>query len=160
MKRSAALLVFIAFFGSSFGQQASMSSPMISTSDSTVRMSVSFSSFSADQSYRLGIGCAVGDLAGATLELLEGDSQLDLPVATFQQGHNAEQWWGVKELHVRGYLLEGGTVPATGATLRLSVQIPLAVANEKGQLFLFVARKYAEGIWYLEDGMPIEEKHW
>ena len=54
MKRSAALLVFIAFFGSSFGQQASMSSPMISTSDSTVRMSVSFSSFSADQSYRLG----------------------------------------------------------------------------------------------------------
>jgi len=61
---------------------------------------------------------------------------------------------------VRGYLLEGGTVPATGETLRLSVQIPLAVANEKGQLFLFVARKYAEGIWYLEDGMPIEEKHW
>ena len=56
--------------------------------------------------------------------------------------------------------MEGGTVPATGETLRLSVQIPLAVANEKGQLFLFVARKYAEGIWYLEDGMPIEEKHW
>ena len=121
---------------------------------------VSFSSFSAGNSYRLGIGCAVSDLASAKLELIEGDSQLDLPVRTFQQGHNTEQWWGVKKLNVRGYLLDGDTIPAAGAKLRLRVQVPLAVANEKGKLFLFVAREYAEGIWYLEDGMPIEEKHW
>ncbi len=160
MKKSAALLVFIALFGSSFGQRASMSPPLIRTGDNTVHMTVSFSSFSAGNSYRLGIGCAVGDLAGAKLELIEDDSQLDLPVRTFQQGHNTEQWWGVNKLNVKGYLLDGDTVPATGEKLRLSVQVPLAVAKEKGKLFLFVARKYAEGIWYLEDGMPIEEKHW
>ena len=160
MKKSAALLVFIALFGSSFGQRASMSPPLIRTKDNTVHMTVSFSSFSAGNSYRLGIGCAVGDLASAKLELIEGDSQLDLPVRTFQQGHNTEQWWGVNKLNVRGYLLDGDTVPATGGKLRLRVQVPLAVANEKGKLFLFVAREYAEGIWYLEDGMPIEEKHW
>ena len=135
MKKSAALLVFIALFGSSFGQRASMSSPVIKTKDSTVHMMVSFSSFSAGNSYRLGIGCAVGDLAAAKLELIEDDSQLDLPVRTFQQGHNTEQWWGVNKLNVRGYLLDGDTVSATGARLRLSVQVPLAVAKEKGQTF-------------------------
>ena len=160
MKKSAALLVFIALFGSSFGQRASMSPPLIRTGEDTAHITVNFSSFSAGNSYRLGIGCAVGDLASAKLELIEGDSQLDLPVRTFQQGQNTEQWWGVNKLNVRGYLLDGDTVPATGAKLRLRVQVPLAVANEKGKLFLFVAREYAEGIWYLEDGMPIEEKHW
>ncbi len=160
MKKSAALLVFIALFGLSFGQQASMSSPVIKTKDSTVHLIVIFSSFSAGNSYRLGIGCAAGDLADAKLELVEDDSEVELPVKTFQQGHNTEQWWGVKKLNVRGYVLNGDTVPATEARLRLSIEVPLTVANEKGRLFLFVAREYAEGIWYLEDGMPIEKKHW
>ena len=160
MKKPAALLVFIALFGSSFGQQASMSPPVIKTKDNTVHLIVSFSSFLAGKSYRLGVGCSAGDLAGAKLELIEDDSEVELPVKTFEQGHNTEQWWGVKKLNARGYELDGDTVPATDARLRLRVEVPLAVANEKGRLFLFVAREYAEGIWYLEDGMPIEKKHW
>ena len=160
MKKSAALLVFIALFGASFGQQASMSSPVIKTKDNTVHLIVSFSSFLAGKSYRLGIGCEAGDLVGAKLELVEDGAEVELPVKTFEQGHNTQQWWGVEKLSVRGYVLEGDALPGTGARLTLSVQVPLAVANEKGRLFLFVAREYAEGIWYLEDGMPIEEKLW
>ena len=160
MKKSTALLVFIALSGSSFGQLASMSPPVIKTKDNTVHLIVSFSSFSAANSYRLGIGCEAGDLAGAKLELIQDDSQVELPVKTFQQGHNTEQWWGVKNLNVTGYMLDGDTVPSTEAKLRLSIHIPLPVANEKGRLFLFVAREYPGGIWYLEDGMPIEEKQW
>ncbi len=57
-------------------------------------------------------------------------------------------------------MLAGDDLPGTDARLRVSIEVPLAVANEKGRLFLFVAREYAEGIWYLEDGMPIEEKLW
>ena len=160
MKKSAALLVFIALFGSSFGQRASMDRPVVKTKDDTVHMIVSFGSFSAGKSYRLGIGCSAGDLAGAELELTEGDSVLDLPVRTFELGHSTQQWWGVKKLNARGYLLEGDTVPATGTKVRLSIQVPLAVANQKDKLFLFVAREYAEDLWYLEDGMPIEKKDW
>ena len=160
MKKSAALLVFISLFGSSYGQQASMSRPVIKTKDNTVHLIVSFSSFSDGKSYRLGVGCEAGDLVGAKLELAEDESNKELPVKTFEQGHNTEQWWGVQKLNARGYMLAGDDLPGTDARLRLSIEVPLAVANEKGRLFLFVAREYAEGIWYLEDGMPIEEKLW
>ncbi len=160
MTRSAAWLVFLALWGSSFGQRASMDRPVIRTKDDTVYMIVTFGSFSAGEAYRLGIGCADGELTGAKLELIENESLLDVPVATFQQGHNTQGWWGVEQLNVKGYVLNGASAPATGAKLRLSVQVPLAVADAKGQLFLFVARKYAEDTWYLEDGMPIGEKDW
>ncbi len=103
MKKSAALLVFISLFGSSYGQQASMSRPVIKTKDNTVHLIVSFSSFSDGKSYRLGVGCEAGDLVGAKLELAEDESNKELPVKTFEQGHNTEQWWGVQKLNARGY---------------------------------------------------------
>ena len=134
---------------------------MIETRDNTVYLIVSFSSFSAGSSYRLGVGCEAGEVAGAKLELVGEDPEIEFPpVQSFRQGHNTQQWWGVKELDARGYVLDDVTLPAPGARLRLRVEVPLAVAREKGRLFLFVAREYAEGIWYLEDGTPIEEEDW
>ena len=160
MQRLALVLGFVAVVDSALGQQASMSRPVVKTQQDTVHIIVSFSSFSPGQVYRLGIGCTVGDLEGATLELIDENLQESLPVRTFRQGHNTRQWWDVEEINVKGYVLEGDALPAGEGRLRLTAEIPLTLANEKDRLFLFVARQYAQDVWYLEDGTPIEKADW
>ncbi len=137
--------------------RATMSSPVVRTTDGVVFMIVSFSDFQSGNQYKLGLGGNGVDLAGVEIEMTVGEEDGDFLLSSFEQ-KNTSSWWGVDSIQVRGYELVD-SAPA-GQRLQLNIKLPLELANAAGKLYLFVSQKYGEDLWYLVDGIELTDQHW
>lgn len=137
--------------------RVAMSSPVIRSKEGSVFLVVNFSDFQPGSSYQIGIGSTSVDLTSAKIELVVDSRLSNAQLASFEQG-NTQGWWGVSSIQVRGYRL--GTSVGPGQKLTLSVQMPIGLADQAGKLYLFVARDYGEELWYLEDGIELNNRYW
>jgi hypothetical protein len=139
--------------------RASMEAPVIKSDPESVTVMVRISDFTANESYRLGLGVAEGDLSKAKIGLQRDGQPLNLEVVEFKQGFTSS-WWSVAELSVWGFYLDGPNLPAAGQSVAMSVEIPRSDAEKAGKFYVFVAKKYGGSVWYLEDGTELSGQDW
>lgn len=161
MKKLAAIglgFAFILCFVASMQAQerVSMSAPIIRSTAEELVFTVRFEGFTDGRTYRLGVAAA-GATPEASLELLRDDSPLNLSPTEFVQ-ENTKAWWGVDSIKARGYTLGPNNLPDGAVTLR--VTMARETADQLGKLYLFIARDYGSGRWYLEDGTELAETDW
>lgn len=140
------------------GQRVEMTSPVIRTTVDDIILSVDFTSFTSGHSYRLGFGTAKGQIK-ARLQLVQGTEDVPIPQMDFVQGHT-DSWWNVPQISVRGWSVEGANVPKAGERLTFRVMISRADAKEITKVYLLIARDYGGGLWYLEDGVEMDQSMW
>ena len=151
------LVMFLAF--PVLGQdRVEMSSPVIRTTVDDIILSVDFTGFSSGNSYRLGFGAAKGQVK-ARLQLVKGTEDVPIPMMDFVQGHT-DTWWSVPEISARGWSLEGANLPNADERLTLRVMIARADAKEITKVYLLISRDYGGGLWYLEDGVEMDQSMW
>lgn len=138
--------------------RVSISSPVIRTTVDDIILSVELSDFQAGNSYRLGFGAAKGEIK-ARLQLVKGTEDVPIPQTDFVQGHT-DSWWSVPQISVRGWSLEGANLPKAGERLTFRVMISRADAKEITKVYLLIARDYGSGLWYLEDGVEMDQSMW
>ena len=151
------LVMFLTFPG--LGQErVEMTSPVIRTTVDDIILSVDFTGFSAGNSYRLGFGAAKGQIK-ARLQLVKGTEDVPIPQMDFVQGHTSS-WWEVPQISVRGWSLEGPNLPKTGERITFRVMISRADAKEISKVYLLISRSYGPDLWYLEDGVEMDQSMW
>jgi hypothetical protein len=138
--------------------RASMEAPVVRGTEEGVTIAVRFTGFAAGDSYRIGLGAAA-PISSATLELKVAGQPLQAQTVEFSQGYT-KTWWGMEELKVSGFVMKGDQLPSGGDLLGLKVTIPRADADKAGKVYVFVAKKYGENIWYLEDGVELSSSDW
>ena len=139
--------------------RASMTSPVINTSKDEVIFSTEVSSFVPGADYRLGLGSADPKLTTVKIELLKNEEAVANTLVSFVQEHTSG-WWDVDKVSVRGFVLGRDELPAKGEKLRLRVTLSREQADQFKKLYVLVARKYGENLWYLEDGVELTDSHW
>ena len=151
------LVVFLTF--PALGQErVEMTSPVIRTTVDDIILSVDLSGFSSGNSYRLGFGAAKGQIK-ARLQLVKGTEDVPVPMMDFVQGHTSS-WWEVPEIPARGWSLEGANLPKAGERLTFRVMISRADAKEITKIYLLISRSYGPDLWYLEDGVEMDQSMW
>lgn len=140
--------------------RAAMSAPVIRPTAEGVTISAQFSNFVSEGEYRLGIATADGTpLKAAQVELIKNDQPLSRNAVDFEQGHTSG-WWQITKVSTRGFFLKGNDLPTNDEKLTLRVTIPKDELNKHEKVFLLVARKYGETVWYLEDGQDVDKSYW
>ena len=151
------LVMFLTF--SALGQdRVEMSSPVIRTTVEDIILSVDLTDFTAGNSYRLGFGTAKGQIK-ARLQLTKGTEDVPFPKMDFVQGHTST-WWQVPQISARGWSLEGANLPKAGERLTFRVLISRADAKEITKIYLLISRSYGPDLWYLEDGVEMDQSMW
>jgi hypothetical protein len=158
---SVACVICLSFAAPLLAQnRAAMSAPVIRPTPEGVTISAQFSNFVSEGEYRLGIATVEGKpLTGAQVELIKGDQPLTRNPVDFDQGHTSG-WWQVSKVSTRGFFLRGNDLPKEDERLTLRVTIPRDELRKHDKVFLLVARKYGETIWYLEDGQDVDKSYW
>jgi hypothetical protein len=140
--------------------RAAMSAPVIRPTPEGVTISAQFSNFASGGEYRLGIATVEGaPLKAAQIELIKGEQRLPQNPVDFDQGHTSG-WWQVNKVSTRGFFLKGNDLPTNDEKLTLRVTIPKEEIKKHDKVFLLVARKYGETVWYLEDGQDVDKSYW
>lgn len=151
------LAMFLTF--PALGQdRVTMSSPVIRTTVDDIILSVDLTDFSAGNSYRLGFGAAKGPIK-ARLQLVKGTEDVPIPMMDFVQGHTSS-WWEVPQISARGWSLKGDNLPGPGERLTFRVMISRADAKEITKVYLLISRSYGPELWYLEDGVEMDQSMW
>ena len=151
------LVVFLTF--PAVGQErVEMTSPVIRTTVDDIILSVDFTGFSAGNSYRLGFGVAKGKIP-ARLQLVKGTEDMPVSQMDFVQGHTSS-WWEVPQISVRGWSLEGANLPKPDERVTFRVMISRADAKEITKIYLLISRNYGPDLWYLEDGVEMDQSMW
>jgi hypothetical protein len=138
--------------------RATMTSPIIRTTVDDIILSVDLSDFSTGNSYRLGFGAEKGQIP-ARLELVKGTEPVPIEQMDFVQGHTSS-WWEIPQISARGYSLSGTGLPKSGETLTFRVKISRADAKEISKVFILISRSYGPELWYLEDGVELDQSMW
>ncbi len=141
------------------GDYASMSSPVIRSTEDEVSLSARFSNFVAGNYYRVGAGIASGKISTLKLELSNGETLLGLKQQDFRQGY-ASDWWGVDQVIVEGFMLGPKDLPQQSEKLVLRVTVSRTEAERAKRIFILVARQYSTDIWYIEDGAEVDDSYW
>ena len=152
------LLVMFLTFPVLGQDRVTMSSPVIRTTVDDIILSVDLTDFSSGNSYRLGFGAAKGQIK-ARLQLVKGTEDVPIPQMDFVQGHTSS-WWEVPEISARGWSLEGANLPKAGERLTFRVMIARPDAKEITKVYLLISRDYGGGLWYLEDGVEMDQSMW
>lgn len=150
------LVMFLTF--PVLGQRVEMSSPVIRTTVDDIILSVDFTGFTSGNSYRIGFGAAKGQVK-ARLQLVKGTEDVPIPQMEFDQGHT-DSWWSVPKISARGWSLEGADLPKAGERLTFRVMIARADAKEISKVYLLISRDYGGDLWYLEDGVEMDQSMW
>ena len=160
MPRVARFVLFVMFLTFPvLGQdRVTMTSPVIRTTVDDIILSVDLTDFTAGNSYRLGFGAAKGQIK-ARLQLVKGTEDVPVPQVDFVQGHTSS-WWEVPQISVRGWSLEGANLPKPGEQLTFRVMISRADAKEITKVYLLISRSYGPDLWYLEDGVEMDQSMW
>ena len=160
MPRVARFVLFVMFLTFPvLGQdRVTMTSPVIRTTVDDIILSVDLTDFTAGNSYRLGFGAAKGQIK-ARLQLVKGTEDVPVPQVDFVQGHTSS-WWEVPQISVRGWSLEGANLPEPGERLTFRVMISRADAKEITKVYLLISRSYGPDLWYLEDGVEMDQSMW
>ena len=160
MPRVALFVLFVMFLTFPvLGQdRVTMTSPVIRTTVDDIILSVDLTDFTSGNSYRLGFGAAKGQVK-ARLQLVKGTEEVPTPQMDFVQGHTSS-WWEVPQISVRGWSLEGANLPDAGERLTFRVMISRADAKEITKVYLLVSRSYGPELWYLEDGVEMDQSMW
>ncbi len=138
---------------------ATMSAPVVRTAEGQVVFTTHVQNFVPGSKYRIGIG-GVGDTApDATIEVELDEKSLSKPVTDFTQGYTSH-WWGMNELKSRGVALSGSDLPPPDKQITFRVTLAREVADNFEKLYIFVARDYGGGTWYLEDGVELDQSYW
>ena len=160
MPRVALFVLFVMFLTFPvLGQdRVTMTSPVIRTTVDDIILSVDLTDFTSGNSYRLGFGAAKGQVK-ARLQLVKGTEEVPTPQMDFVQGHTSS-WWEVPQISARGWSLEGANLPDAGERLTFRVMISRADAKEITKVYLLVSRSYGPELWYLEDGVEMDQSMW
>jgi len=160
MKKLVVVILFLSIGLFLSGQdRATMSAPVIRATPEGVTFSASFSDFAPGGEYRLGIATAAGKLGSSKVELLKNGTAIQLQPVDFDQNYTSN-WWSVPKVSVHGYTLSGNNVPAKTDKLTLRVTLSKDELDKQKKVYLLVARKYGENVWYLEDGVEMNEANW
>lgn len=138
-------------------ERVSMSAPIIRSTGDDLVFTVRFESFADGRTYRLAVAAAGAKAPAVTLELLKGETPVEMKSAEFVQ-ENTKGWWGVDSIKAWGYTLGPSGLPDDPVTLRVTISRDAADQYEK--LYLFVSRDYGSGRWYLEDGTELAQSDW
>ena len=160
MKHITLFTLAIAFLSMPVAAQdrASMTSPVIKTTVEDIQFSVDLSDFSPGNVYRLGVGAAQ-NAVNAKLELLKNETPMTSKPMDFVQGYTSA-WWQVEQLSVTGYTLKGSDVPKQGEKITFRVSISRSDAKTISKVYLLVSRQYGPDLWYLEDGVDLDQSNW
>lgn len=139
--------------------RASMTAPIIKPSVETIAFTARFSDFVAGDEHRLGVGTAKGKINKCTIELFKNETPLQKREVSFKQGH-ASHWWDINLISMRGFVFKPVDLPKKGETLTMTVTVPRAELNQVKKLYILVARRYAENLWYIEDGAEVDDSNW
>jgi len=160
MKKLVVVILFLSIGAFLSGQdRATMSAPVIRAMPEGVTFSASFTDFSTGGDYRLGLAAAGGKLLGTKVELLKNGTALQLQPSDFDQNYTSN-WWNVPKVLVHGYSLSGSNVPAKTDKVTLRVTVSKEELDKHKKVYMLIARKYGEGVWYLEDGVEMNETNW
>jgi len=140
--------------------RAVMSAPVIrAMPEGNVSFSAQFSDFASNGEYRVGFGPANGKLEGIKLELLKDGNPVSLQETSFEQGY-ASNWWNISKVSVQGFHLTGPNVPQQNQKLTFRVTVPKTELDKHKKVYMLIARKYGEDVWYIEDGAEMDETFW
>ncbi len=160
MKKLVVVILFLSIGVFLSGQdRATMSAPVIRATPEGVTFSASFTDLSPGGEYRLGLATAGGKLTGSKVELLKNGTAIQLQPTDFDQNYTSN-WWNVPKVTVHGFSLAGTNVPAKTDKLTLRVTVSKEELDKQKKVYMLVARKYGEGVWYLEDGVEMNETNW
>ncbi|RPI28281.1 MAG: hypothetical protein EHM61_05665 [Acidobacteria bacterium] len=140
--------------------RATMSSPVIrAMPEGNVSFSAQFSDFASNGDYRIGFGPATGKLEGVKLELLKDGTAVTLTQSSFEQGY-ASNWWNISKVSLLGFHVAGPNIPPKSGKLTFRVTVPKVELDKHKKVYMLVARKYGEDVWYIEDGVEMDESYW
>lgn len=137
-------------------QRAEMSEPLVAREGENVVLRVSLQKLAPGGQYRIGVGAAQ-EVPSGDMELLAGKQNSGAIASNFTQGFTAH-WWNVDKLQAQGFIIESDQFAGNSLTFR--AVIGKEHLDKLGQVFVFIARKYGENTWYLEDGVELNQSHW
>ena len=156
MKKLLVILLLFLTAGLPLAQsRASMASPVVKGTPEEITIVARFSDFNADDEYRIGVGTIKSGLPSAQITLDKDDAAISASLSDFEQGYTGS-WWGVDKVNLRGFQIPG---PA-GSDLTLKLVVPRAEAESAEKIYLLVAKKYGENVWYVEDGIELTKENW
>jgi hypothetical protein len=161
MKKLVLVTLVLGFSLFLFAQdRASMSAPVIrAMPEGNVSFSAQFSDLASTGEYRLGFGPATGKLNGAKIEVLKNGTPINSQISDFEQGY-CSNWWNINKVSLQGVSLSGGTIPNKDEKLTLRVTVPKAELEKVKKVYMLVSRKYGTDVWYIEDGVEMNESYW
>jgi hypothetical protein len=140
--------------------RATMSAPVIrAMPEGNVAFSAQFSDLAANGEYRLGFGTATGKVNGAKIEILKNGTPVNSQVSDFEQGY-CSNWWNINKVSMQGISLSGSAIPDKDDKLMLRVTVPKAELEKFQKVYMLVSRKYGTDVWYIEDGVEMNESYW